>query len=414
MSSSPSAPKINSLESLRGLAALSVVFAHFIFGFAPDMGAPFGWTADALVTNVASYPLRSARYMVSIFFVLSGFVLARSYLLSGRPEALTSAAVRRYPRLVIPCLAAILVAHVLYANGFMYNHPAYASLKAEYSLQGWSWLDALYGAPPSLKYAFKEGTWAMFFGYDHGLSYNVNLWTMAHEFLGSFVVFGCLGVFGRGRSLLAACAVLTAVCLLNGWIHVGLFVVGMFLSEAFRLTRVRLPLAVAVALAGVSLWFGGHHAQGVKTMPLTGFRYDHNLLYRDAAAVLAVIVSAFSPAFDRLLALRPFVFLGKISFGMYLIHVPIIASLCSWQYLTHRAAGWTFNQAMTGVVLAYVPAVLAASTLLYYFADRPAIWFSRVVYDVGFRPAVAADPAAAPVRRPLLARLLGRRDQPTG
>ena len=52
------------------------------------------WTAESVWPNLLTYCGRSGRYMVAIFFVLSGFVLARSYLLGGRQEALTGGAPR--------------------------------------------------------------------------------------------------------------------------------------------------------------------------------------------------------------------------------------------------------------------------------------------------------------------------------
>lgn len=401
----PPSPKIVSLESLRGLAALAVALGHLQLAFYPTLGQDPSFAA-----GLADYANRSSRTMVAIFFVLSGFVLARSYLLTGNPEALNSAAVRRFPRLAIPVLAAALVAHALHANGLMFNREATAHLATEgRSGPGW-WLDTLYDFPASRGFAIREALWGVFFSFDVRHTYNINLWTMPSELLGSFVVFGCLGVYGRGRALLTSGSVLALVCVLNGWPHVALFLAGMLLSELHRLIPARLPLAVALALVAGCLWFGGHRATHTLTLPLTGVAYEHNVLFRYAAAVVLVAAIAFSPALDRALAARPLAFLGKVSFGLYLIHAPLLASVFSYQYLALRAAGWGYSQTIAAVVLTYVPTVILAGYLMTLFADRPAIWLSRVIYDKGFRPTRGAADTPAPVRG--FARLFGRRSQP--
>src|ERR1700731_793726 len=101
------APRIAYLESVRGLAALQVLLFHFLLAFAPDLVPP----PDAIVARGIHLSPLSFLYdghsAVYIFFVLSGYVLSRSFERHlQRPLALISA---RALRLGLPAVAAVLV-----------------------------------------------------------------------------------------------------------------------------------------------------------------------------------------------------------------------------------------------------------------------------------------------------------------
>jgi peptidoglycan/LPS O-acetylase OafA/YrhL len=96
--------------------------------------------------------------------------------------------------------------------------------------------------------------------------------------------------------------------------------------------------------------------------------------------VLATLLTGYvilSPVAERFFA-RPYaVFLGKISFGLYLIHTPF---LCAAAYPTYMTLLKIMSPSAAAVVAA---SVLAACSLmlgwgLWFVADRPAIAFSRM------------------------------------
>src|SRR6202011_2052171 len=74
-------PRIAYLESIRGLAALQVLLLHFLSAFAPCL--VFTPPPDAIVARTVHlsplYFLYDGYSAVYIFFVLSGYVLTRSF-----------------------------------------------------------------------------------------------------------------------------------------------------------------------------------------------------------------------------------------------------------------------------------------------------------------------------------------------
>ena len=77
-----------------------------------------------------------------------------------------------------------------------------------------------------------------------------------------------------------------------------------------------------------------------------------------------------SPASDRVLSAPPLVWLGKVSYSLYLIHVPLLVS----------AVHLTYGRLPLGVT---IPAVIAASLLcaelMHRFVELPSIRLGRIL-----------------------------------
>src|SRR6478735_3104673 len=103
------------LDGLRGVAALVVVFAHFFQFFLPAAFAPA--LADHLEEKtLGGSPLNLAingNFAVTLFFVLSGFVLSAPFFLKRDAWWYMGATIKRYPRLALPAAASTLLAAII-------------------------------------------------------------------------------------------------------------------------------------------------------------------------------------------------------------------------------------------------------------------------------------------------------------
>jgi peptidoglycan/LPS O-acetylase OafA/YrhL len=393
--------KMDCFEAIRGVAALGVLFGHLIIAFWPHLyiGArEIPTTYPPFVRWFALSPLKvlyDAQFAVTLFFLLSGFVLSLSYFRSRSVEVLTSAAVRRYFRLMLPAAASILLAFLLLKMGWLYNRRA-----SEYMSQSLgaphTWLGLFYNFGPHLGRALRECVWDAFFA--GSSTYNANLWTMAIELAGSFVVYQFLALFGTARNRWLLYAVLGGVFVYSGKLFLLDFVLGMMLCDVYVATlawRRRLPvlLAVPVALGGlyvVTLKPFGQYDWG-------WLRLEKNPCFEMLSGVLLLGAVAFSPRMQRLFAHRVLSFFGKISFGLYLIHLCLICSVASGVYLLLcRKLGMGHHPAALMAAGACVAASLAGAWLMYLTVDRPAIAVGKWLYRALFQKKAEAVADAPP------------------
>jgi peptidoglycan/LPS O-acetylase OafA/YrhL len=390
--------KMECFEAIRGLAALAVVIGHLILTFCPALYFRTGPRWDEIprwLQFIARFPgkfLWNGELPVEIFFVLSGFVLSLTFFQKGSAASLSSAAIRRFPRLMAPVAASVLLAFLLLQSGLMFSQEAARRMDAMQGLTADpaapndisnNWLRIYYGFAPSITDALREGTWGAFFG---PAFYNPVLWTMPIELAGSFLVYGFLALFGgvRRRWLLYAIGgILLWKC---DQAYLADFLGGIALCDLWafnqRTWQRELPLLAALAVVAVALF----------AVP-----------WKPASALLVVAAAAASPRFQRILSVGWLSWLGRVSFALYLIHMPIFCSLSCGLYLVCcRDLGWSHVNGALTASAAGLAATLFGSWLFCRLIDRPAILLSRWIDEALFRRRPNVSPveqAALPVSR---------------
>jgi len=339
------------LDGLRGWGAVVVVVFHYLVQiFPPTAGA------GALLERIIFF---NGTMAVCVFFVVSGASLSIGYILRQDGRALTRLAIGRYPRLVIPILAACALVHVMMLSGVIYP----PSQRPE-ALK--PFLDVDLTVAHLLRFALFD----VFFDYRLFESYIPPLWTMSVELAGSGVVILLLAVFGRVAWRTWAYAAIMFVLMALGSFY-SLFVAGIILAELF--------------VSGIPT------ARWCRWLPVACF-------------VGGLLVPAFSPGIPgpaglfglvawcaswmflaplrRLLESRLSGWLGVVSFPLYLLHAPLAYSLCLYLLRQVEGTGLTPAAANLVVVAVSMPvAVLAAwvFTPVNQFAVTAARWLGRVV-----------------------------------
>ncbi|MBN2716242.1 MAG: acyltransferase [Deltaproteobacteria bacterium] len=193
--------RVDELDALRGLAALSVILWHFVCATytVPDAGT------RSVVMSL--YVLFQGRAAVILFFILSGFVLSLPFLKEPRPQY-GAFALRRVCRIYLPYIA--LVALAILVRTFV-------AVKKIPDLS--DWFNDYCGAPFSLKTALEH---LFLVGNIHIMEYNNAVWSLVHEMRLSLVFPLLFAAVLRMKPVVSifVCMVLSGIALINevyGW-----------------------------------------------------------------------------------------------------------------------------------------------------------------------------------------------------
>jgi peptidoglycan/LPS O-acetylase OafA/YrhL len=373
--------KIDYLESLRGVAALVVVFGHFMLAFYPALwwGLPgLVHTKSGAELFIKGTPLNllyNGAFSVSIFFVLSGFVLTYGFFRDRSARmALVPAAAKRYTRLLLPILASNAVAFLLLQAGLFQNQPVSAATAS-------GWFSGFWKADTGFFRMLYESLYGVYFN-KKSISLNNILWTMSYEFFGSLVVYLFVILFGRyrRRDWVYALAIVSF-----GRSYYLAFILGMVLSDLATRER-NIFHAVRhkgyfVALLLIGLFMGSYPSEA----PLPGTLYAGLARVMNVrtsqiiGAALVMIALLNSRRLQTLFSKRPFLFLGRISFSLYVLHLLVIGSLLSMLFLKTLPA-LSYHGAAAAAFIITLPLLFVLSHYMHRFVDAPGISASQAVY----------------------------------
>lgn len=363
--------KLNAAESIRGLASLAVVFSHLSLSFLPGLHRfDVPRTELAWVDWVHHSPLAfwySGTAAVYVFFVLSGYVLSFAIYKHQTQinMQLQRMLLKRYPRLMIPVLSSCLLTWLI-VNSFQVD-PQYTQ----------PWLSEYLNQNVTLTQALYEGSVGAFLFAES--SVNWVLWTMQIELLGSFLLFFLIYIGQRKNSLLwmsSALLVLLSYTVLGEGMCLGLscFVLGLYI---YRYNKI-LTWPSALLLLLIGLYFAGVHQSSTSYQWWVKLWGDHAYEYGNfLAGVLLVYSIVKSPELSKILDKKILVLLGRWSFSIYLLHlpllylfgVPILNQFIVWQL--------SYPLALVLTLLLYILLLLVSAAIFSRYVDQYAIKLAK-------------------------------------
>jgi peptidoglycan/LPS O-acetylase OafA/YrhL len=301
--------RIQFLDGLRGLAIASVVLWH-AFGstYAPYL--PYGDKYNIV-------PFRYGWVGVNLFFIISGFVIFMTLERCASPKEF---ALRRWIRL-FPAMFFCSIIILIFDN--VSGLGPYADRGLINLLPGFTFLSpSLINTLTGLQIASMDGPfWSLYvevcFYVVFGGAYYIfgaqrALWTIFSLFLMS-VLLSVFSSAGIGGSLLSR---ISAAFGWIGFIEFGWFTCGALLFR-FHSTGHRTSLFFGVVIGLIC----------VSTSGL--FKYSLNDRLALLVALL-IFIAALFPAFQAIFRSRALVFLGFISYPLYLLHNNIMIGSVSW------------------------------------------------------------------------------------
>ncbi len=364
--------RVEYLDSIRGLAALFVLLSHTVLAF--DWPATYG--------RICGWPFISILFdgkeAVCMFFVLSGYVLSKPYAGgagNARPRKifLPSFYLRRFTRIWLPWFFVFVLS--ILARKFWFWQPRTDPPITQ-------WLDQLWHVPLTIGDFFRQ---CAFLLHDSTRQLLTQDWSLGVELKGSFLIPCFLFLLPRKRvPVLLALAVALPVFGRSGHYYVS-FILGVLLAGHGELIVVRLARTGRFArvlwlVFGLSLYqtFGLLLTHFHETRPL----YKCGWIVTSLGCALVLLAAASSQSIQKCLSRKPLVFLGRVSYSVYLLQFIFI--LCLLPPLVRLANGWGLASrpglfALT--LLASVGATVGCSAITYRFIEQPAInlghWLTR-------------------------------------
>jgi peptidoglycan/LPS O-acetylase OafA/YrhL len=398
--------KIEALECLRGLAALVVVANHLLIGFAPFRSGEFAGARPHPVIGSLWNGLFNGAAAVSFFFVLSGFVLSWGVFRVGEADGETVGAVargllKRWPRLAGACTLAVLFSWALFAGG-LYRYVEAAGITGSPWLVDFGYAGLPPDFHPSFAAALASGAvWTFLRG---DTLFDSALWTMRPEIAGSFAVLLLAPALHILRRPVPILLLSVAVLGFDLRIYVAQFIAGALLARMMwgRSFAVG-PIAAccAIALAYVLFAFNGAVGDYRWLDPVMPTDWHYFAILWVPAAMLTIFVAMSSPWLGRLLSGRWARGLGRLSFPIYLLHMPVLCSLGAW-VLVRSASVLPIHLAVVLACIATVLGTLAVAWPLGAF-DR---WWVRCL-NRGVARLCSAPPPSQPGYRPIRSILNG-------
>jgi peptidoglycan/LPS O-acetylase OafA/YrhL len=348
------------LDGLRGVAALVVVFFHFFSAFLPSF-VPDQTARPYVIADTPIAILYNGTFSVMIFFVLSGFVIANSA--ARKDRELVSNLVLRYTRLALPATASVLFAWVLLK--LMPNE----ALRL-YSRIPHPWLTLTFQSSiPGPGSALWAGLVRTFLA--DGTLFNNVLWTMQIELVGSCALYFLYPIL-KGKHRFAALLFLALLLPASNRVIYEGFVFGAILRELWVSNRMPklFPLGcftVGVLFGSVSTGFHQRYLPHVPEILQIGNKFG--IAYPIAAALI-VYGCIMAPSLRSVFSCRPARFLGRISFGLYLFHVPLLYTIVSAVVLRLWPVG---NLSLTLLFAAFVCLAIGVGYLATVAVDEPVL-----------------------------------------
>jgi peptidoglycan/LPS O-acetylase OafA/YrhL len=345
-------------DSIRGLAALAVVWGHIAFAFGADAISP--------LLNNPMFIFFDGYAAVSMFFVLSGYVLSASHLSQERIQNfdLLGYYAKRYCRIAIPFWAALALSYLVWKMLYgpqVDNDP----MLSKWALRHWSseridlplteYFKTVLMVLPKTRFPFLPQAWTL------------RIEIVMSLMLPFMILIACRSSFW----LIISTFVLTKFLGMN--IYFSLFVLGVLLAtHGPSLVR----LVSTHPLLTPSLWLVGFLLYTYKQAPVfitVSMTPAEMRLATGLGSAILLLATMSSPIAQKILEARAFRFLGKVSYSLYLVHIIVILGVVP------ILIGWWNGLGVTGTSsfwLAFFTTTvlsIALASLCFRWVEAPAM-----------------------------------------
>ncbi len=376
--------KISHLEGLRGLMAFIIFICHLRnFMWYQELDSLYQFLNSFYIGKFFKYLLQFillGDYAVWVFWILSAYVIMIK-LFYQKDEYLATkiwiqSISKRYFRLLIPSLFSILFAYFLLNNSLLFNK-ILGSQTEHFKTK--KWLENIYNIEPNFLLAMKDAFIDTFFNFSFKTTYNGVLWSIENEFLGSIFIFILYIILRKNkyRFIFYLIFAIAIILIKKYWLLsllIGYILCDIDFSKDSNFIKIQLKKIEASFIKHQLLFY--------ILIPLflifqqvifkkIDIRFNSQDLLTSILIFYAVLkFNVLKQFFSK----RIFLYLGKISFALYLIHLPILCSLSSFLLLQNSTGiGKTVISVFTIII------TLLISHIFTVLIDHKSVLFSNKI-----------------------------------
>lgn len=374
--------KLDYIDGLKGMGALMVYLCHFVFAFyyaAYTLLPEHVNTRTGIEILIGKTPLNffyNGNGAVCLFLVFSGFVLCLSYFRTRDRARLKAGALKRYFRLMPVILAVNLLIFILMYLGLYRNAETAAYTKSIPWFQGFNQFE------PKFLSMLSESLLGCFVWGSN--DYNGVLWTIPYLFLGALVVYLAAYLVGENPLRYIAYGVMILVAFTTDIYFTGIFL-GFVLCDFFSTQERLVSLYRRFWLLPVLAFLLGFYLTSYPSIgteqPGTIYGFlpgAYTVIYHMAGAFLLTAGALGFGWLQWFFSRKPFLYLGKISYSLYLLHFPVIATFSCWFFLEFQESmGYGLTVGLDFALTTIL--VLALSALSRRYLEPVGTWLEKMV-----------------------------------
>jgi peptidoglycan/LPS O-acetylase OafA/YrhL len=366
--------KIEYLDGLRGICAVVVVLHHFGQLFFPSIAsgsiADLHYPLELIFYYTPLAVLFNGNFAVCIFFVLSGYFLSYKFYVKGLSFNVYGAIAKRYVRLILPMIGPIVIAYLFMKYNFFYDLSSLEITKSDWAKDFWHF-------SPNLIAMLYNELFAIFFKGTH--SYLVVFWTMPFEFFNSVFIYFFIKTFGRNQLRYFLYFILVILFFQTYFLA---FLLGTILSDYFSKVKFNKKEQSSLStVIFVILFF-----LGICLGSLSSFLVNATstiVLLHVLGAFLVIFSLLYSLSLRKIFSYRIILFLGKISFSLYLLHILILCSFTPYVFSVLITYSNYFVSVLVSFILTWI-LLISISYIYSIFVDRFAVKTALALYSTFF------------------------------
>ncbi|MBP6731799.1 MAG: acyltransferase [Chitinophagales bacterium] len=368
--------RIECLDSLRGIAAIAVILSHMNLEY-------FNGGMTMPLRNTPLHVFYDGDAAVVFFFVLSGFVLSFKYV-GGGIESLSRLSLRSFfvARVfrILPMFWFVLIITALCALYFPNN----CVTQPQRVWSSWwyqftpTWVNFL----KQVTLIYSDPFLGRWIGAIDGHPYIPQAWSLSIELILSLMVpvFALIAV-NRPKWLMFLTVIL--VWIFGVYVYLIHFVMGILLALylpqiSHYINNKGKAFASGLLMTGVLLYSYRYSVVVYfpKVSVLQIILFSENSVYVVIGAGVVLIISCVlsSTRLQQLLNLWPVKLIGKVSYGIYLVHTLVMV------FITPFFIRWLNDMGITGFLTVLIPAFIVTiatsiiiAVVLHYLVELPCI-----------------------------------------